>query len=389
VRIAQITTHILRSKLSNSFYSSQQVFSERNSLLVRITTADGQVGWGEGGQYGPPTPVAAIVNDVFAPILLGRTIDGPVPVWDELYSYSRDFGQKGSYVEALSAIDIALWDLWGKSLGLPIHVLLGGAARSEVVAYATGGYYSSDFGDVEAAVHAVRAEVLTYVEGGFSAFKMKVGLLPLAADIKRLEAAMDSAGEGLQLIVDANHAYSAANAIRFGRILDANNVQWFEEPVMPEDHEGYRRVRDALDLPVAGGEAEFTRYGFRDLLTDQCIDIAQPDVCVCGGFSEFLKIYALSATFGVRVIPHAWGSGVALAAGLHAAAVIPSAPSTYSPVPFINDPVIEFDRSPNPLRDDLLLEPFSMKGGALSVPTGPGLGVTIDEDKLMLYGTPC
>src|SRR5262249_46176147 len=153
-----------------------------------------------------------------------------------------------------------------------------------------------------------------------------------------------------------NHAYTAVNAIRIGRELEKYGVHWIEEPVVPEDRAGYRRVRDAIAIPIAGGEAEFTRYGFRDLLVEGCVDIAQPDICVCGGLSEWMKIHALASSFSVLTVPHVWGSGIALAAALHAIATIPPQPHTANPVALQNEPVVEYDRRHNPLRDDLLVE---------------------------------
>jgi D-galactarolactone cycloisomerase len=383
VKIRKIETIILRvPNQLGSFYSSQARFPERNSLLVRITSDDGLVGWGEGGQYGPPEPVATCIDDVIGPRLVGQRVDEPVRIWEESYSFSRDFGQKGTYVEAISAIDIALWDLWGKSLGRPIHALLGGAFRSEVHAYATGCYYGESYSNRAAMLCELEEEAATYVTSGFRTLKMKIGLLDIETDGERVRCVREAIGPDRNLLVDANHAYNPTNAIRMGRHLEASNVLWFEEPVVPEDRAGYRRVRDSLDVAIAGGEAEFTRYGFRDLLVGECVDIIQPDLCVSGGFSEFVKIHALASSFGVTTVPHVWGSGIALAAALQAIAAIPTNPHTYDPVPLQNEPVIEFDRKYNPLRDDLLNETFVLRDGLVSIPTGDGLGVTINEDKL-------
>jgi D-galactarolactone cycloisomerase len=189
VRIAEITTHIVRTPLgSRRFFSSQAQFPERNSLLVRIVTDDGLVGWGEGGQYGPPSPVAAVISDVLAPRIVGRTGLDPVRVWEELYAFSRDFGQKGTYIEAISAIDIALWDLWGQSLGQPVHALLGGAFRGRIPAYATGCYYGDGHDDQARMLTELQAEATSYVDAGFRMLKMKIGLLPVAEDAARVAA---------------------------------------------------------------------------------------------------------------------------------------------------------------------------------------------------------
>jgi D-galactarolactone cycloisomerase len=382
-RIAEIKTFIMRSSLGDKrFYSSQAMFPERNSLLVRITTDDGLIGWGEGGQYGPPEPPAACIESVLAPRLIGRPATEPVRIFDELYAFSRDFGQKGTYIEALSAIDIALWDIWGKATGLPVHALLGGAFRDRISAYGTGCYYPEDFEQTEKMLAALEEEAVRHKKGGVRAIKIKIGLLPVEIDVERLAVVRNALGRDTRLMVDANHAYNAATAIRIGRALEEHGVLWFEEPVTPEDRAGYRRVRDALDVPIAGGECEFTRYGFRDLLLGECIDIAQPDICSAGGFSEWQKILALTSAFGVLTVPHVWGSGIAVAAALHAIATIPLTPYSARSVLLQNEPMIEFDRTHNPLRDELLKTAFSLVDGCLQVPTGPGLGVEIDEARL-------
>jgi D-galactarolactone cycloisomerase len=387
MRIANVQTFILRVPLGEErFYSSQCVFPERNSMLVRIETDTGLVGWGEGGQYGPPEPVATCIDAVIGPGILGLDPRQPQRIWEQVYAATRDFGQKGSYIEALSAVDIALWDIMGQSFSVPIHCLLGGAFRDSVHAYATGAYYrGDDYHDHSGSLDSLAREVSSYVSQGFDALKMKVGLLSVEADLERVAVVREAIGSDTVLLVDSNHAYNAFTAVRMGRGLERYNVWMFEEPVPPEDREGYRRVRQSLGIAIAGGEAEQTRYGFRDLIAGGCVDIAQPDLCVAGGFSEWIKIQALASSFGVWVIPHVWGSGVAVAAALHVLAVVPPFPHTANPVPLQNGPVIEFDRNHNPLRDDLLVEPFSLVDGRVRVPQSPGLGIEIDEGVLQTY----
>jgi D-galactarolactone cycloisomerase len=321
-------------------------------------------------------------------MIIGADPRDPCRIWETLYASTRDFGQKGAYIEAMSAIDIALWDIFGKSTGQPLHRLLGGAFRTHVPAYATGCYYcGEDYLDIDRAVQSVTEEARGYVRDGFQTLKIKIGLLSVEHDLRRVEAIREAVGPHTLLLADANHAYNAFTAVRMGRGLQENGVRWFEEPVPPEDREGYRHVRDSLDLAIAGGECEFTRYGFRDLFTAGCVDIAQPDVCVCGGVSEFRKIQALASAFGVWVIPHVWGSGVALATALHIQASIPPFPHSAQPIALQNEPVIEYDRNHNPLRDDLLRNRIELIDGKLPVPQGPGLGIDIDEDVLHRYMT--
>jgi D-galactarolactone cycloisomerase len=173
MRVKSVTSHILRAPLgAQKFYSSQAPFPERNSCLVRVETDTGLVGWGEGGQYGPPEPVAACVDAVFAPRLIGRNPTEPVRIWEEHYAFSRDFGQKGTYIEAISAIDIALWDIAGQAAGLPVWKLLGGRFRDCVTAYATGCYYPDDFRDMPAVLRALEKEASGYADAGFQFLKI-------------------------------------------------------------------------------------------------------------------------------------------------------------------------------------------------------------------------
>jgi D-galactarolactone cycloisomerase len=386
MKIRSVTSHILRVPLGNkNFYSSQAAFPERNSYLVRIETDAGLVGWGEGGQYGPPEPVAACVDAVFAPLLIGRDPTEPVRIWEDFYTLTRDFGQKGTYIEAISAIDIALWDISGQAANLPVWKLLGGRFRDRVTAYATGCYYPTNFDDLPGVLRGLEEEAAGYANIGFQLLKIKVGLLSLKNDIERLRVIRKAVGAEIGLLVDANHAYNSATAVRMGRLMEPYGVEFFEEPVPPEDHDGYRKVRQQNPIPVAGGECEFTRYGFRDLIGGGCVDIAQPDLAVAGGFSGWLDILALAKSYGVATIPHVWGSGIAVAAALHAIATIPQFPHTANPLPLLNEPVIEFDRKHNPLRDELLETPFVLEGGCLAIPNDPGLGVRVREEALARF----
>lgn len=387
MKITSISSHILRIPLGDKvFFSSQARFPERNSYLVRIETDSGIVGWGEGGQYGPPEPVAAVIEHVFAPKLIGRDPTEPVVIWEELYSFSRDFGQKGTYVEAISAIDIALWDISGKAVGLPVYKMLGGGFRRCVKAYATGCYYPENYeGNLPRILEDLKQEAKRYRDSGFDYLKVKIGLLDIRDDAERLRVIRETVGPDVGIMVDANHAYTAATAIQMGRLMEPYNIRFFEEPVVPEDREGYRRVRAETSIPVAGGEAEFTRFGFRDFIGGGCVDIAQPDLTVCGGFTAFSQILTLANTSSVLVVPHVWGSGIALAAALQALAIIPPTPHTANPIPLRNEPVVEFDRTHNSLRDELLVEKFDLVDGHVLVPGGPGLGVTINEEALRRF----
>lgn len=388
MRITKIQTYILKVPLGKErFFSSQCAFPERNSLLVKIETDSGIIGWGEGGQYGPPEPVASCINHVLAPRLIHQDPCQPVKIWEELYAATRDFGQKGTYIEAISAIDIALWDIYGQFVKQPIHKLLGGSFRNSIAAYATGCYYrGEDYLNHRSSLESLATEARSYVEAGFKILKIKVGLLSIEDDIERVSAIREAVGPNTQILVDCNHAYNVYTAIRMAKQLEKFDIRWIEEPVPPEDYIGYREIRNQTIIPIAGGECEFTRYGFRELISRGCVDIAQPDLCVAGGFSEWIKIQALASSNGVSVIPHVWGSGIAIVAALHVLSCIPASPHTANPIPLQNEPIVEYDRNHNPLRDELLKSPITLQNGRVVVPNLPGLGIEINEHVLEAYG---
>ncbi len=390
MKITEIQTFSLKAPLGKDrFYWSQRDCPERNSLLVRVQTDGGLEGWGECGQYGPGEPPAAFIRSSLAPRLIGKNPLGHGVLWDEMFNAVRDFGRKCAGIEAISGIDIALWDIAGKFHQRPICDLLGGAFRTKIRAYATGCYYRGDeVLDYKSSLPALCDEAKGYVDAGFTAVKGKIGLLGIDEDIQRVQAIRESVGNETLLMMDANHAYNVHSARRMGRALEALDVLFFEEPVVPEDLDGYAFLRRSLDLAIAGGEVEYTRYGFLELFRKGCVDIAQPDVCCAGGLTEVKRIEALSTAFHVQLIPHVWGSGVALAAALHMCATLAPVPHTAFPRAPLNEPMIEFDRNPNPLRDCLLKEPIRPDGQFVPVPQGPGLGIEIDRDVLNKYLAP-
>jgi len=397
-KIEKVEVFILRVPLGpDRFWSSQSAFPERNSLLVKVSSGK-KCGWGEAGHYGPPEPVAAAIQHVLAPRIIGLAVQ-PRVVSEGLYCFSRDFGQRGTYVEAISGIDVALWDLLGHLLDAPVCKLLGGSFRDQVKVYASACCYRHNSEDpstidVEQSVRDAAEEAASLKSEGFKAMKMFVGLLPIRQDLQRVSAVREAIGPEMGLMVDSNHAYSLPTAICFASALEKYDVRWLEEPLVPEDLQGYQDLRSKTKVAVSGGEGSFMRFGFRDLLSNPrgpCVDIAQPDISACGGLSEFVRIVALASSFGVPVVPHVWGSAVALAAALHAVATLPLTPFTANPVFLENEPMIEFDRNQNPLRDELLIDHkwTVSDAGTLEVPMKrPGLGIEVDESLVAKFHVP-
>ncbi|MGE0798520.1 MAG: mandelate racemase/muconate lactonizing enzyme family protein [Lautropia sp.] len=372
-RIRSVTVHVLEAPIDGVFAYSQAWYTRRGAMLVEITTEAGLTGWGEA--FGPARITAAVVEHL-KPLVIGADALACDALWERMYNGLRDHGQRGVVVEAISAIDIALWDLRGQHFQAPIHALLGGPIRSEVAAYATGLYRRRD----DDHARYLCEEAAGYVERGFGAVKLKTGF-GVDHDIRMTQAVRDAIGSDVRLMVDANHGYDVADALRYGRAVADLDIGWFEEPVMPEDIDGYVQLRAALPMPIAGGEASFARYGFRDLLVRRAVDILQPDVAAAGGISECKKIFDMASAFGVRCNPHVWGSGVTIAASLQLLAVVPDVPPGLFPVA----PMLEFDCTEHPIRQAILTEPLAPAGGRIRIPDRPGLGITIDRDALARF----
>ena len=375
--ITAVRTHVLKAALSQPFAYSRAWYDTRTAMVVEIETDEGLIGWGE--CYGPARITAAVVQSV-APWLIGHDPLRTEFLWQMIYARLRDHGQKGAVIQGLSGIDIALWDIKGKHFGVPVHRLLGGPLRDEVQAYATG-LYRRKSGDP---LRYLAEEAAGYVADGFKAVKLKVGF-GVEEDAAVTRAVREAIGPDIALMVDANHAYDAVAAIRLGRMIEADNIGWFEEPVPPEDVAGYRAVKAAISIPIAGGECKFTRFGFRDILASRAMDIIQPDTCAAGGLSECKKIADMAEAFGVRYNPHVWGTGIAIAASLQLLAVLPShTPPSLAPVA----PMLEFDRTEHPIRQSLLVQPIEHTKGVVRVPDAPGLGIEVDRETLARFAVP-
>ena len=384
MKIINVTSHVLRYDLPEELGYSQQFYTSRTAHLVEIQTDEGITGWGE--CFGPGNVAIAnkgIVEKVIQPMILG---DDPLDrdvIWHKVYNLLRDHGQKGMSMQALSGVDIALWDIAGKVAGLPLHKLIGGAHRKQVKAYGYGMMLKQQ--SVDDHVARFKDEAAAIIEMGFTATKMKVGL-GARDDIRLCEAVADGSGEA-DFMVDANHCYATPDAFYVGRALEELGAYWFEEPVAPEDLDGYRELRAGLRVNISGGEAEFNRWGWRQILENRGLDIAQPEVCAVGGVSEYLRVLALCHAHFTPVINHVWGSAIAVATNLQLLAAMPALPGGLNPW----EPLLEFDTTDNKFRDDLLTEPLNIQGqvkaqsGYVTIPDAPGIGVTPDPDFIAHY----
>lgn len=379
MKITEVLSHVLQYDLPEELGYSQQYYARRTAHIVEVRTDEGLVGWGE--CFGPGNVALAnktIVERVIQPMILGRDPLDREVLWHEVYNLLRDHGQKGMPMQALSGVDIALWDLAGKIAGLPLNKLVGGCYRDRVPVYGYGMMLKRE--DLPSHLSRFKEEAAAIKAAGFVATKMKLGRGP-AEDVKLAEAVRQGVGDDFPFMADANHCYTTSDALYVGEALSELDAYWFEEPVAPEDLDGYRELRQKLKVNISGGEAEFTRWGWRHLLEGRCLDIAQPEVCALGGVSEYLKVLALAHTHFTPVINHVWGSAVAVATNLHLLSAMPPLPGGLFP----REPWLEFDTTDNRFRDELLLEPLNIQdqvkrnGGYVAIPEGPGLGVEPDR----------
>lgn len=358
--------------------------SSFDSVIVGVETEAGITGWGEAkagvGSAAACAGLAAIINLDYAPLLLGQDPRDISRLWDVLYNTPREgyaiadghglpqLGRRGLSISAIAGVDVALWDILGKSLGVPVWRLLGGRRAEWMPAYASGGW---------ADVQNIGAQLKDYCDrAGFRAVKMRVGVMdgsPVRS-AARVRAAREALGPDIRLMADAHGTWTVAEAKAFGRMVEDLDLFWFEEPVSADDKAGLAEVRRSSSVPISTGESEFTRHDFREIAELRAADVLQPDLAIAGGLSEGLRIAAIASAFNLRLAPHLWSGAPAFAAGLHLAATQSAG--------FI----VEYSLGHNPMLHDLIEESFPVVDGMVEIPDRPGLGITVREDFLRQYG---
>lgn len=340
-----------------------------DTCLVRVTTESGLVGYGEAKAPVAPRVVKTIIDELLAPLVVGADARDVVVLWERMYAGMRVRGhQAGFYLEAISGVDIALWDLAGQSAGAPIHQLLGGAFRNPVRVYASG-LPALGAGAGDEAFAQLAEDAAAIRDKGYGGLKMAVGR-GFAGDVRSVRTVREKLGDEFIIYADAAGVYDRALALRLGRELEALNVGWFEMPIFPEDVEGYGELARALTIPIAL-DSLMTRYETLEFLRRGGLDVVQPDVCRAGGITECRRIAELADSFGVAFAPHvSIGSAVHFAASAHLASAMPN---TLTSEYWIGD---------NPLGNFLLEEPLRLEQGYMHTPAGPGLGLCFNEDAL-------
>ena len=366
MKITGVKTHIVDTVIpeEHRVRSGAGYKLRRQAAFVELTTDEGIKGYGP-CSFGSASldlgSVATLCDNTFAASLVGEDPHRIEYLWDKIYygSILRVHGARSVGVAILSAIDIALWDIKGKALGAPIYQLHGGAFHDPVPCYSSSVYWDTPDGAV--------AQAQAFVDMGFKAFKVKVGL-DVENDIACLHAIRDAVGYDVDMLVDANQCYTRHLALRVGRELDKLNVPFFEEPLSIDDVDGHAFLAERLDVRIATGENMYTRWDFLPFFQKQAIHVVQADASRCGGISEAKRIVDLAGSFHLHAIPHTFSDALTIVANLHVVAASSNAP------------IIEYDKTYNEIQEKLVTNPPLVHDSMIELPTAPGLGVDIDWD---------
>ena len=330
--------------------------------LIKLDTDEGITGYGYMGGEHVSDDMTLGVFENMKRFVIGQDPFDNERLWEEMWQ-PKLVGRRGVSTRAISGIDIALWDIKGKAANRSVHKLLG-AFTDRIPVYIAGGYYEEGKG-----LRELAAEMETAVEMGANAVKMKIGGAPINEDVERIRTARDAVGPDVKLLMDANCAYRYYEAIEIARKAERYDVYWFEEPVNPDDYEGHRLISRSTSIPIATGENEYTRYGFRDLINNRCAAIIQPDALIMGGVTEFVKVAALASAHDLPIAPHGKQE-----VHIHLAAAIP------------NGLILEYYAAAfDPMHGRVFEEPLEVADGHVIAPDRPGFGFTPNFGALAGY----
>jgi D-arabinonate dehydratase len=368
MKITDVQSVVLSIPLQVPTAFATTLVTAREYVIAWVETDEGPRGLGFtiGGRYGGEGHlIHTAIQHNLKHLIIGEDPIGIERVWERMFQTTLLMGRRGAVIRAISALDIALWDIVAKVAGMPLYHLLGGY-RDQVPAYASGGYYREGKG-----LDGLAAEMERYMDMGFTSVKMKIGRLDPRQDAERVRVAREVVGPEVRLAVDANNAWSdAASAIRAGRLLEEYDIWWLEEPVMPDNIPASAEVAAALDVPVATGEVEATRWGFRELLERRAADILQPDATVAGGITEWMKVAHMAAGWDIPIAPH-WMANL----HVHLLAAVPNGLTVEFFV--LEEDVLNFER--------IVREPLQPEKGMIEVPQRPGHGVELDQQAVARF----
>lgn len=346
----------------------------QDDLIIVVETDEGITGYGEvdTAPYVGKAVVEAYMSHGtcfgLREVVVGADPFDHEQIWNDMWAKTYYYGRSGPVMHVMSGIDMALWDIMGKATGKPVHKLLGGSYTDKVRPYASALMPESE-GEVKKMVE-------TYVSQGFTAIKFGWG--PLGYDVHKdiglVKAARQAAGNHVELMIDIGKRYRLKQAMYVAKALEELGIYWLEEPLPAEDLEGYRRLVESTTLRIATGEEESGRRAFRRLIQETHIDVVQPDISRCGGLTEAKKIAMMAEDENILCVPHAFKTGVLVAASIHLVAALPHAP------------FLEFSVTASGIRKEILVQPFVQKDGFVEVPQGPGLGIELNQEAIRKYG---
>ncbi len=365
MKITDVTVQCYAWPRATPIRNGKYTYTTVGLNLIHLRTDEGLtgIGWGGGPAFGRSADLTKTFVEHFKPALLGADPFAYRRLWHDMWQ-PKIVGRRGLSTQTISAIDIALWDLIGKATGQPLWKLLG-AYTDRIPAYIAGGYYEEGKGLKELA-----REMEDNLSLNATAIKMKIGGVSIREDVERVRVVRDTIGPDIKLLVDANNAYTAYEAIDIARKIEKYDIFWFEEPVAPDDYRGHAQVIRATSIPVATGENEYTRYGFRDLIAHDAVSILNPDAQILGGITEFMHVASLAAAHDLPIAPHG-----AQEVHIHLVTAI------------ANGLILEVYRETvDPLRGQIFQERLQLDDdGYVRAPERPGLGVEPNYELLQTY----
>lgn len=362
MKITDLRVRAYAAQFEKPISNGKYTYAGTEAAVCEAITDEGVtgIGWAHGGN--------TVIVDTMLSLrdrIIGQDPFNVERIWERMY-LPKVYGRKGFETRAISAVDIACWDIIGKVSGRPVRQLLGGYADA-IPAYIAGGYYESGKSE-----EALRAEMQRNLASGAKAIKMKIGAASIAEDLERIDFVRDAVGSDIQILVDANNAYNRIDALKMGYELDRRDIYWFEEPLNPEDMEGCAELCRKLRTPIAVGENEYTRWGFKQLIDSHAAQILNADAQVLGGITEWKKVADLAMASHILIAPHGDQE-----VHTHLVSAVP------------NGLIAEYyDNNTNALLKDMFENPIKLDSrGFVHAPDGPGLGVTIHFDRIQKYCT--
>ena len=362
MKITDLTMETYRWPRKKPIRNGKYIYPTASLNLIKISTDEGISSIGLSGSVEGAENIGKSILEHFKQVVIGQDPFDTERIWDDLWQ-PKLIGRRGITTRIISGIDIALWDLKGKIVGKPLYKLLGGYT-DKVPVYIAGGYYEEG-----KSLQDLAQEMEDSLTLGAKAIKMKIGGVSINEDVERVEVVRKTVGPKIKIMVDANCAYRHYEAIEIARKIEQYDISWFEEPVNPDDYKGHKIVSESTIIPIATGENEYTRYGFRDLIETRSADIIQPDALVMGGITEFAKVAALAQAHDLAIAPHGNQE-----VHVHLASAIP------------NGLTVEYySNSTDPMWGKIFKDTLQIKDGCVSPPKRPGLGIELNQELLNKY----